>query len=440
MVGERYALGQIQADPLNDADRFAVGGCRDRNPVQLGFDDRRGQVDTEDLEVVGQPAPGRHHPVHGKALWRQRAEQRKVKAGDIGHEGILVQDGAFSEASDRRRRVRDHRRIRPQQPRMRVRKRVQHPLGEKVARDQFRDQDVGALREIVPDAELAGRLVDHPYVLLEMVCRNDPFGGLRNHRYLFAAVDVGGAGARRHHRQQAAAGSDIEHAGLPAFLLQREADRPLERIVSPGIVQHPRVPERNHRRQQPPKLMPGVMIAGIDSQHPAKHDHREMGPAGFRERDRQIGQNQLVVGNDFARGFEASRGLRGLAEPIERHALLDPGVGLARIALKKFVQVSKDVCFGLGAQRVCPEGAPTTVRRDSKKGTRMKFRVPDTGRKEIRATPTLVTYPWTDSGGGVECARCCIPLPPRPAQSHPHAASHSRQSPCRRRRPRRSAR
>ena len=26
MVGERYALGQIQADPLNDADRFAVGG------------------------------------------------------------------------------------------------------------------------------------------------------------------------------------------------------------------------------------------------------------------------------------------------------------------------------------------------------------------------------------------------------------------------------
>ena len=75
MVGERYALGQIQADPLNDADRFAVGGGRDRDPVQLGFTCRRRQVDTEDLEVVGQPAPGRHHPVHGEAGWRQSAEQ-----------------------------------------------------------------------------------------------------------------------------------------------------------------------------------------------------------------------------------------------------------------------------------------------------------------------------------------------------------------------------
>ena len=176
--------------------------------------------------------------------------------------------------------------------------------------------------------------MDHPYSLLEIVCRNDPFGGLRNDRYLFTAIDIRGARASRHHRQQAAAGSDIEDAGLPAFLLQRDPDRPLERIISPGIVQHPRVPERNHRRQQPPKLMPGVMISGIDFQNPAKHVDRDMGSAGFRERYRQIRQNQLVVGNDFAGGFEASRGLLGLAEPIKRHAFLDQGVSIARIALK----------------------------------------------------------------------------------------------------------
>lgn len=247
MVGERDAFGQIQADPLNDADRFAVGGGRDLDLLHIGFNGRRRQVDPEDLEVVGQPAPGRHHPVHGEAGWRKRAEQREVKAGDIPHEGIFVQDGAFRETANGRRRVRDHRRIRPQQPRMRVRKRVQHALGEQVARDQFRDQDVGALREIVPDRELAGWLVDHPYLLLEMVCRDDSLGGLRNDRHLFTAVDIRGAGARRHHRQQAAAGSDIEDAGLPAFLVKRNPDRPLERIVSRGIVQHPRVPERNHR-------------------------------------------------------------------------------------------------------------------------------------------------------------------------------------------------
>jgi hypothetical protein len=27
---------------------------------------------------------------------------------------------------------------------------------------------------------------------------------------------------------------------------------------------------------------------------------------------------------------------------------------------------------------------------------------------------TRITYPWTDSGGGVECSRCCVPLPGKP--------------------------
>jgi hypothetical protein len=75
-------------------------------------------------------------------------------------------------------------------------------------------------------------------------------------RGTLASDDVLSPRARRHHREQAAAGSDVQNSREWAFPRDDGTDGAFEGIVSVGVVQHPHVPEGDDDRDQPPQLVP----------------------------------------------------------------------------------------------------------------------------------------------------------------------------------------
>ena len=90
-----------------------------------------------------------------------------------------------------------------------------------------------------PTASWVERFGDHRHALAEAVALDDLGRGLRDQLHLLAGADQAGAGARRHHREQAGAGADLQHVGGRP---DRAPDGGVVGAVARGVVHHAEVP------------------------------------------------------------------------------------------------------------------------------------------------------------------------------------------------------
>ena len=172
---------------------------------------------------------------------RQRVEAAEIEARHHRHP-VLLRRRPAAERDHHVAARRDHLPARREQPRRGVGERLEHTLGEQIVRHDLRDDHVGAAFKIGFNVELGRIARHHAHALGKPVRRDDLARHVGDRGIFLARDDAPGAGARCHHREQAAPCADVEHMRARC---DRAADRGVERGVARFVAQHVEMPARD---------------------------------------------------------------------------------------------------------------------------------------------------------------------------------------------------